>query len=269
MNNVIATIKKLFFNDKFILILIFLNAIIIFIQEFNNIPIYIYRLDNYFTLIFLVEIILKSNTYGLKKYLKSNWNKLDFVVVSLSFASLLLSYVYSGNNISIEFIISLRVLRIFKSVRLLKFIPNINLIINGVNNALKTSSLIILSFIILIFIVSVVTCSIYKNIAPEYFANPLLSIYSVFRVFSTEGWYEIPDLIAERTSEICALLTKLYFVLILFFGGILGMSFINSIFVDAMVSDNNDELEEKVKKLTDKIDELTNEIRSGRNKENF
>ena len=40
------------------------------------------------------------------------------------------------------------------------------------------------------------------------------------------------------------------------------MSFINSIFVDAMVSDNNDELEAEVKKLNEKIDALTEEIRN-------
>lgn len=34
------------------------------------------------------------------------------------------------------------------------------------------------------------------------------------------------------------------------------MSFINSIFVDAMVSDNNNELESQMKELNAKMDEL-------------
>lgn len=38
-------------------------------------------------------------------------------------------------------------------------------------------------------------------------------------------------------------------------------SLVNSIFVDAMVSDNNDALEEEVKALSDKIDILTEELR--------
>ena len=54
---------------------------------------------------------------------------------------------------------------------------------------------------------------------------------------------------------------RIYFVLILILGGIIGLSLVNSIFVDAMVSDNNDELEDKVKQLNDKIDLLTDEIR--------
>ena len=45
----------------------------------------------------------------------------------------------------------------------------------------------------------------------------------------------------------------LYFILIL--GGIIGMFFSNSIFVEAMVVDNNNELEE-VKELKTKIERL-------------
>jgi voltage-gated sodium channel len=37
------------------------------------------------------------------------------------------------------------------------------------------------------------------------------------------------------------------------------MSFINSIFVDAMVSDNNNELEEEVKAINQKLDILLKE----------
>lgn len=54
---------------------------------------------------------------------------------------------------------------------------------------------------------------------------------------------------------------RIYFVVILIAGGIIGLSLVNSIFVDAMVSDNNDDLEREVKKLNQKIDILTDEIR--------
>ena len=39
-------------------------------------------------------------------------------------------------------------------------------------------------------------------------------------------------------------------------GGIFGLSLVNSIFVDSMVSDNNDELIEKVNNLDKKITDL-------------
>jgi voltage-gated sodium channel len=45
-------------------------------------------------------------------------------------------------------------------------------------------------------------------------------------------------------------------------GGILGLSIVNSIFVDAMVSDNNDELENKIDLLNKKIDKLLTKHKS-------
>jgi len=108
--------------------------------------------------------------------------------------------------------------------------------------------------------VSIVTCALYKNVVPEYFSNPVKAFYSIFRLFSVEGWYEIPDLIALRTNMTVAFFSKLYFAVLLMGGGIIGLSLVNSIFVDAMVSDNTHELEKKVTQLTGKIEKLTEKI---------
>ena len=50
---------------------------------------------------------------------------------------------------------------------------------------------------------------------------------------------------------------RVYFSLLLIAGGIIGMSLINSIFVDAMVSDNNDDVKAQLAQMEAKIDELT------------
>jgi len=55
-------------------------------------------------------------------------------------------------------------------------------------------------------------------------------------------------------------LSKLYFVFLLLCGGIIGLSLVNSIFVDAMVSDNNDELQKEISNLSYKIDTLAKRI---------
>jgi voltage-gated sodium channel len=41
-------------------------------------------------------------------------------------------------------------------------------------------------------------------------------------------------------------------------GGIIGMSLVNSIFVDAMAADNNDEVLKKLNRLEKKLDNLYN-----------
>ena len=77
-----------------------------------------------------------------------------------------------------------------------------------------------------------------------------------------EGWYEIPEVITDyySASPFIVNIVKLYFSLLLIVGGIIGLSLVNSVFVDAMVSDNNDELNKEVERLHKKIDILTEKI---------
>ena len=42
-------------------------------------------------------------------------------------------------------------------------------------------------------------------------------------------------------------------------GGVIGMSFINSVFVDAMVADNNDDVKAKLDEIEKKLDKLLEE----------
>jgi len=56
-----------------------------------------------------------------------------------------------------------------------------------------------------------------------------------------------------------AVFARIYFSLLLFFGGIIGMSLVNSIFVDTMAADNNDEVLEKLSQLERKLDRMQEE----------
>lgn len=56
--------------------------------------------------------------------------------------------------------------------------------------------------------------------------------------------------------EPARLFTRVYFVVLLFGGGIFGLSLINSIFVDNMLSDNTNALDQQVSRLEAKVDEL-------------
>lgn len=252
-------IRKLFLNEIFILYLIISNSLLIFVQEFEINGSFLDYIEPLFTALFVIEMFIKVNDNGFKNYIIDGWNKLDFILIIVSIPSLA-AFFYSDSVLDLNIFLTLRVFRVFKFFRLLKFFPNINPLISSIQRAIKASYIVIAGFFVLVFIVSLVTCAIYKRIVPEYFDNPLNSFYSIFRLFSIEGWYEIPDLIASRTSSIISIFSKLYFGFLLLTGGILGLSLVNSIFVDAMVSDNNKELEEEVNDLKLKIDSLNNKI---------
>jgi len=101
------------------------------------------------------------------------------------------------------------------------------------------------------------TCHFYGEIAPEYFGNPAISSYTIFQLFTVEGWNEIPNEVLDGSNNpIFSGVTRFYFVLIVLVGGIFGMSLANAVFVDEMTMDNNQELEKKIDNLENKIDEL-------------
>lgn len=216
-------------------------------------------IDNTITGLFIIEVIIKFREFGIKNYFKSNWNKLDFILIALS-VPVLVSFMLNIETADISFLLIFRVMRVFKSFRFLKFVPGIENLIKGIQRALKASIIVLLGFVIYIFIIGIFSFYLFKSSAPEYFSNPLTSLYSIFKIFTIEGWYEIPEQITKEYSSILAFFTYFYFIFILLTGGILGLSLVNSIFVDAMVSDNNDELEQKIDNLDKKITELVTQI---------
>ncbi len=209
-------LQRLFLDDHFILVLIFLNSVLIFIQDFDDAPVFLSYLDNLFTALFTVEMVIKIRFYGFEGYWKNSWNRFDFILVMIALLSLLVDLVDVGHNIPLNYILVLRVFRLFKSFRIFRFLPNIENLVKGLHKAVKASYFITFSFAVLLVILSVPTCSIFKNLAPEYFATPIRSLYSMFRLFSAEDWYEISDLITQRSSEGMAVFTKIYFIVLLF-----------------------------------------------------
>ncbi len=252
--------KKLFLNEQFLLSIISLNALIIFCQGFflitSNIGQILEMADHFLTALFVLEAIVKLNVFGVKEYFNKGWNIFDFLLVLVAIPSLLMLFT-TFKMISLDFLLTLRILRVFKFFRILKFIPNIENLLSGLFKAIQSSVLIIFAFLIFNFIFAILSYSLFFEVAPEHFSNPLLSFYSTFKIFTVEGWYEIPDLIAERSDSIgMSIFARIYFVLLLFGGGIFGLSLINSIFVESMMSDNNDDMMCKLDSLEHKINQL-------------
>lgn len=258
-------LKRLLLNDKFIYSIILLNAVIIFLQACNIDIIWVQIIDVTCTLIFMMEMVTKHVEYGVNGYWSSGWNRLDGILVILSIPSIIALFIPT-HLMDLSFLMVLRMLRTLRFLRVLHFFPNFDQVIKGFKLAVQQSYGILLCFLVLIIVFGLVNCSLFKDIAPEYFATPLDSIYSVFRICTVEGWYDIPDVIAAATSPAIGNIVRFYFCLLLVFGGIIGMSFINSVFVDAMVADNNDDVLKKLNELEQKLDQLLKEKENSENR---
>ncbi len=250
-------IKRIFLNERFILWLILLNAAIIFVSGFkidHQLKFALSLVDNIITLLFVVELWVKIREFG-KEYFKSYWNKFDFTLIVLSVPAFLV-FIIDFENTSFSYLLVLRAMRVFKTFRFLKFIPGIDQLYKDIHRALKASLIVLLGFVVYIFIVGIFSFFLFHEFSPEYFSNPLKSLYATFKIFTVEGWFEIPESITKNMSPTASFFTYIYFIFVLLSGGIFGLSLVNSIFVDAMVADNNDELERKIDILDKKIDKL-------------
>ena len=211
-------------------------------------------IDSFFTLLFVIEAMVKIQVKGFAKYWSEGWNRFDFILVLLALPSCINVFgeFIPGTNV----LLSLRTLRAFKAFRMLQFIPNIENLLRGINLAFKASYLVTIGMIILLLVFSIITTFLFGNAAPQYFGNPALSVYSIFRLFTIEGWYDMPEAIAVNGGTVMAVFARIYFSILLFLGGIIGMSLVNSIFVDAMAADNNDEVLDKLTQIEMKLEQM-------------
>jgi len=250
---------KIFLNDKFIAPLIALNAIITVYLCYDQPPLkqqFVY-LDYVITLLFVCEITYKICIFK-KEYFASKWNWFDFLVVAISFLALLFQ-LFGIESGLLENAVIFRTLRLFKFFRIIRVIPDIDKIYSDLKKALRVTSGIILGGFIILVIIGVILCTMYKEFDPVNFCDPLVSIYSVFRIFSVEGWYEIPDGMAGNASYLNATFIRILFSLLVLFGTFI-LGFIISSISDELAADNNDELMAKTKELESKIDLINEKI---------
>ena len=248
------TIANLLCNERFIFYAIVLNTIVMFLGGFWTGNIWFEVSDALFTLLFLAEAAVKISRWGWKSYWSRGWNRFDFIVLMIALPSLVSPFMTA--SVATSSILALRALRLLKAFRMVRFIPNISKLLKGLKLAFRASLFVLVAFAILLLVVSILTSTIFGRVSPEYFGNPGISLYSIFRLFSIEGWYELPDTIAANASSSWGIFARCYFSVLMFLGGIIGISLINSIFVDSMAEDNNDEVLERLKHIEDTLNQM-------------
>ena len=248
-------LKRFFTNDHVVLAVILMNSVIIYLQEVGYAFQALIYADLFCTLFFIAEMVVKHIDFGAKAYWADGWNRFDGILVIASLPALVTPFV-DLTSFNFSALLTLRLIRLLRLFRVLHFFPKISQIVDGFKRGLKATGIVMAVVGLLLFIFGMINCGLYREVAPQYFSTPLEAVYTMFRIFTVEGWYEIPDAIAAATSPAIGALSRLYFCILLGAFGLLGMSCINSVFVDAMVEDNNDDLKDQLDRIERKLDEM-------------
>lgn len=242
------------------MVIILLNVVIIYLMYFPALKdnLLLELIDQAFILIFLVEAIVKLSVLKPRHYFASSWNRFDFVIVVGSLPTLLINFIEVPDT---SLLIILRLFRLIRILRFIRFVPNLGQVLEGLGRALRASVFVLVALLVLNLMTAIFTCHFYGEIAPELFGDPLLSIYSIFKLFTLEGWDDIPRFIASRTDlPWLVWVTRFYFVIVVLIGGIFGMSLANAVLIDEMTMDNNQELEKKIDDMHQELRLLREEL---------
>jgi voltage-gated sodium channel len=161
------------------------------------------------------------------------------------------------------FVLILRLGRLFRLFRVLRFIPNLDRMVTGARRALRASVGVFLALALINLILAVIATLLFRHLDPKHFGNPVTAGYTIFQVFTVEGWNEVAESLVSRTesdgeavSLAVVFAVRLFFVATVVVGGILGLSLANAVFVDQMLLDNHDALEAKVDRLMEEVRSL-------------
>ena len=245
-------VKKISFLDP-IAALIIIQALIFFFGSFitalskEDINLVQFIID----VVFLGDVLKRMKNSG-REFFNSKWNLID---LSLIIGSLILFWI---PNSQINTLTLLKVFRLFKLLGINARIPNIDNVTKKVISAGKASRSIFLVLIVLVIFFSILGWILFGNSVPQHFSDPLVSAYTVFSLFTLEGWNEIPA--AVTTTSFDYYLIRGFVISVILFGSFFALSLASAIFIDEMVLDNNEELEKKFEGLKLQIKSQSKQI---------
>ncbi|XP_045076228.1 voltage-dependent T-type calcium channel subunit alpha-1I-like, partial [Coregonus clupeaformis] len=127
--------------DLFITVIIATNVLTMSMEHYNQSQ-YLeegLKYCNYiFTLVFVIETVLKLIAFGLRRFFKERWNQLDLAIVLLSVMGITLEEIDLNASLPINptIIRIMRVLRIARVLKLLKMATGMRALLDTVVQAL-------------------------------------------------------------------------------------------------------------------------------------
>lgn len=233
--------------EFFVVFVIVLSAIAVGFRTYEEslnpeIFLYLSYIDYFITFVFLIEIIIRMLAErSLIDFFKSGWNIFDFVIVTVS-----LIPIESLNSILLA-----RLVRVFRLLRLVSFIPQFRILIESFLTAIPRVGYILLFMFVEFYIFAALGSILFSDISPVHWGNVGLAMLTLFQTATLEGW---PDLMYQSLEV--QRYSWIFFVVFIILNSLVFMNMIIGVIIDVIVKANENDAPENIKLLNDISDRL-------------
>ncbi|CAM3445396.1 ion transporter [Halomonas sp. FME1] len=180
-----ARFEKLRSNKLFeavVIAIIVISALVIgakTYEETSRIEQWLLYLDIAVTIFFLIEILIRmAAERTLLSFFKKGWNVFDFLIVTASLIPMDDS----------EMVLLARLLRIFRVLRLVSMIPELQMLLNALVKSVPRMGYVVLLMFIIFYIYAAIGSFLFHTVDEGLWGNISLAMLTLFQVATFESW---------------------------------------------------------------------------------
>ena len=228
--------------ELFVIAVIIFSSLMIGIRTYELNPTFetiLWALDYGVTIFFVIEIAIRMAAEDrLRDFFKKGWNIFDFIIVVVSLIPLDDS----------EYALIARMLRLFRVMRLISFIPELRVLVSALISALPRMGYVALLMFIIFYLYAVIGNLMFDKINPVLWGDLGVSLLTLFRVATFEDWTDV----MYETMTVYSL-SWIYYITFIFFSAFVFLNMMIGIVVEVL-----DEEHKKMEALQIKEDHELN-----------
>ncbi|QAB14775.1 ion transporter [Hydrogenovibrio thermophilus] len=220
--------------ELFVISVIILSSLLIGVRTYNlpeTAITFLWVMDYGVTVFFLIEILIRMAAEDrLKDFFKKGWNIFDFTIVVVSLIPLDDS----------EYALIARMLRLFRVMRLISFIPELRVLVSALITALPRMGYVALLMFIIFYLYAVIGNLMFADINPKLWGDLGISLLTLFRVATFEDWTDV----MYETMAVYSL-SWIYYLTFIFFSAFVFLNMMIGIVVEVLDEEHKKMLAEE------------------------
>jgi voltage-gated sodium channel len=209
--------------ELFVIGVIIFSSLMIGVRTYDLNPTFetvLFALDYGVTLFFVIEILIRMAAEDrFRDFFKKGWNIFDFIIVVVSLIPL----------DDAQYALIARMLRLFRVMRLISFIPELRVLVSALITALPRMGYVALLMFIIFYLYAVIGNLLFSHINPNLWGDLGISLLTLFRVATFEDWTDV----MYETMAVYTL-SWMYYISFIFFSAFVFLNMMIGIVVDVL-----------------------------------